>query len=184
MNKNIDSVVSGMDTQFKYMLLDRMKQDCRYFLGNGDGNVKNLWAGDIELQIKYMKCIYNSLVEKPEWISLDDISIFEKAMLYTSSPKTSVIIEYRPCDTNSSYLEDVINVIAIVPSDEEYISKEITRLFVKYVCESGYGEDVLEDVERDITQHIKRTGNTYVLDFDDEQEEEGYYYTLIVKEVK
>lgn len=65
-----------------YMLLDRLKTDCEYFLGNGNGNEKQLWAKDIDEQIAKMKELYNSFAdnEKPEWITMDDINNYEKEM--------------------------------------------------------------------------------------------------------
>ncbi len=67
------------DEKFRYMLLDRMKMDCLYFLGNGNRCKKYLWAGDEAEQIKYMKAIYNSLDDdkKPEWLSMEEITEFE-----------------------------------------------------------------------------------------------------------
>lgn len=68
--------------EFNYMLLDRLKQDCEYFLGNGNGNVDTLWAKDIDEQIAKMKELYNSFTddEKPEWITIEDINNYEKKM--------------------------------------------------------------------------------------------------------
>lgn len=68
--------------EFNYMLLDRLKTDCEYFLGNGNGSVKHLWAGDIDEQIDKMKELYNSFTddEKPEWITIEDINNYEKKM--------------------------------------------------------------------------------------------------------
>ena len=66
-----------------YMLLSRLQMDNKYFLGCGNRQVKHVWAGSVEEQIKEMKKLYNSLPEnaKPEWLSMDDINEFEKNML-------------------------------------------------------------------------------------------------------
>ncbi len=66
-----------------YMLLSRLQADNKYFLGYGNRQVKHLWAGSVEDQIKEMKELYNSLPEneKPEWLSMNDINEFEKNML-------------------------------------------------------------------------------------------------------
>lgn len=72
------------DDTFRYMMLDRLKTDCNYFLGNGNRNEKHLWAGDVDKQIKLMKDLYNSFEEKPEWISMEDIENFEKQMKETN----------------------------------------------------------------------------------------------------
>lgn len=66
--------------EFNYMLLDRLKTDCEYFLGNGNRNEKHLWAGSVDAQIKEMKKIWNSLKEKPEWLTMEDINNYEKLM--------------------------------------------------------------------------------------------------------
>lgn len=83
---------NNTDLEYKYMLLDRLKQDCEYFLGNGNGNVEHsLWAKDIDEQIEKMKEIYNSFSEeeKPDWITLEDINNYEKRMKeYNKDVKT------------------------------------------------------------------------------------------------
>lgn len=71
------------DASFRYMLLDRMGQDCRYYLGNGGRCEKYLWAGSVSEQIEYMKAIYNSFPEgeKPEWMDMEEILDYEQRML-------------------------------------------------------------------------------------------------------
>lgn len=73
---------NNTNLEYNYMLLDRLKQDCEYFLGNGNGNADTLWAKDIDEQIAKMKELYNSFAdnEKPEWITMDDINNYEKEM--------------------------------------------------------------------------------------------------------
>lgn len=83
LKESIDtSEYTHKDSKFKYMLLDRLKQDCEYFLGNGNGAEKHLWAGNIDDQIKLMKDLYNSFSDnqKPEWISMEDIEKYEEEM--------------------------------------------------------------------------------------------------------
>lgn len=89
-NKKVEN---NTNLEYKYMLLDRLKQDCEYFLGNGNGNVDTLWAKDIDEQIAKMKELYNSFTddEKPEWITIDDINNYEKKMKeYNKEKKTEV----------------------------------------------------------------------------------------------
>ena len=71
---------NNTDSEYQYMLLDRLKMDCEYFLGNGNRNEKHLWAGSVDAQIKEMKKIWNSLNEKPEWLTMEDINNYEKLM--------------------------------------------------------------------------------------------------------
>lgn len=87
--KKEESKKLNEDKEFDYQLLDRLKQDCKYFLGNGNGYEKHLWAGSIEDQISKMKEIYNSLKEKPEWLSMEDIDNYEKEMLAKRKEKES-----------------------------------------------------------------------------------------------
>lgn len=63
-----------------YMLLSRLQMDCEYFLGNGSRNTKYLWAGSVKDQISEMKSIFNSLTEKPEWLSMEGILRYEAEM--------------------------------------------------------------------------------------------------------
>lgn len=70
-----------MSNEFKYMMLNRLKLDCEYFLGCGNGIVKYLWAGDVKEQIDEMKKIWNELNDKPEWLSMDDILNYENKMI-------------------------------------------------------------------------------------------------------
>ena len=71
---------NNTDLEYRYMLLDRLRSDCEYFLGNGNRNEKHLWAGSVDAQINEMKKIWNSLKEKPEWITIEDINNYEKKM--------------------------------------------------------------------------------------------------------
>ena len=65
-----------------YELLDRLQQDCKYFLGNGNHCLKYLFRHDINEYIAYMKKIYKSFsfFRKPIWISIRKINKFEKLM--------------------------------------------------------------------------------------------------------
>lgn len=63
-----------------YMLLSRLQMDCEYFI-NTSKSFKHLWAGNPAAQIKKMKEVYNNLIEKPEWLSYDEILNYEKAMI-------------------------------------------------------------------------------------------------------
>lgn len=89
---------NNTNSEYKYMLLDRLKQDCEYFLGNGNGSVKHLWAGDIDEQIAKMKELYNSFTDeqKPEWITMEDIDNYEKEMKeYNKEKKTEGTAQKR-----------------------------------------------------------------------------------------
>lgn len=81
------------DNKFNYMMLDRLRTDCEYFLGNGNGYEKHLWAGNVEDQIAEMRKIYDKLPEKPQWLSLEDIDKYEKDMLAKRDSKDESVNE-------------------------------------------------------------------------------------------
>ncbi len=78
---NVIATRSPIDP-YKYMLLDRMKQDCKYFLGNGNRNEKYLWSSSVQEHIANMKALWNSFPtdQKPEWCTYEDIEKFGREM--------------------------------------------------------------------------------------------------------
>lgn len=71
------------DEVFRYKLLSRLQMDCEYYLGYGNRAGDRLWAGNEQDHIETMKNLYLSFPDekKPQWITLDDISEYERAML-------------------------------------------------------------------------------------------------------
>lgn len=70
------------EPRFRYMMLDRLKQDCNYYLGNGGRNPNSLWAADEKAQIENMKALWNTFPKEdtPEWLTWEDILEFERKM--------------------------------------------------------------------------------------------------------
>ena len=93
--KNLKIVILGRENEptkeekFRYMMLSRLKQDCEYYLGNGNRSIKYLWAGSEKDQIQEMKDRYNtfSVDKKPEWLTWDDILRYESLMCNVSEQK-------------------------------------------------------------------------------------------------
>ena len=85
--EDLDESLNEADDKFNYMMLDRLRTDCEYFLGYGNGYEPHLWAGNVEDQIAEMRKIYDKLPEKPEWLSLEDIDKYEKDMLAKRASK-------------------------------------------------------------------------------------------------
>lgn len=83
----------GHDKSFRYMLLDRMRSDCEYYLGNGNRCGKHLWAGNEKEQIACMKALWNSFPagEKPEWLPYEKITEYEKKMVPAKPPLSQQI---------------------------------------------------------------------------------------------
>lgn len=74
--------ILSSDESYPYMLLDRMRSDCEYFLGNGNRHPKHLWATEgAEAHIQYMKYIWEYLPEKPEWLTMEEIEKFAELMI-------------------------------------------------------------------------------------------------------
>lgn len=73
----------GQDGQHHYMLLSRLLEDCRFFLGHGNAYEGHLWAGSVESQVEKMREIYDSFADeaKPEWTSRAEIDGLEVKML-------------------------------------------------------------------------------------------------------
>ena len=69
------------ENRFNYMMLDRLKSDCEYYLVNGGRNAKrSLWAQDEQKQIDKMREIYDSLKIKPEWLTKEQINEYAARM--------------------------------------------------------------------------------------------------------
>ena len=75
-----ENLKESHNQEYLYMLLDRLRQDCDYYLGNGGKNPQALWAGDEASQISKMKEIWNQLEEKPEWLTMEQIEDYAKQM--------------------------------------------------------------------------------------------------------
>lgn len=48
--------ILSKDLKFRYMLLDRMRMDCDYYLGNGRLYGNHLWAKDDESNLAGVSC--------------------------------------------------------------------------------------------------------------------------------
>lgn len=77
-----DAQSATNDHSYEYMLLDRLRSDCEYFLGAGETAENNhLWAGNPEAQIEKMQELYDMLPEKPEWLTQEDINQYAQQMI-------------------------------------------------------------------------------------------------------
>lgn len=70
------------EARFRYMMLDRMRQDCEYYLNYGNRNPKSLWALNEQDQIDNMKALWNTFPEEdtPEWLTWEEILEYERKM--------------------------------------------------------------------------------------------------------
>lgn len=65
---NVATDLVGSDAEFRYRLLSRCIQDCKYFLGCGSRFSKYLWGCCVENHIQAMRILWDSFSddEKPE----------------------------------------------------------------------------------------------------------------------
>lgn len=142
LDDQLEKIEESFDPEYNYQLLDRLKSDCEYFLGNGNRAEKNLWAGNVKDQIAKMKEIYNTLEEKPEWLTIEDIEAYEAKMNLTESTDKNISDEEIETALNT-YLEktnglftddsiyDVVGVLCS-ESDIDKMPKElIDRVIAK-----------------------------------------------------
>ena len=68
--------------RFNYMMLDRLRSDCDYYLGYGNRNKSRLCGGSVSEHIEKMKELHNSFPEGqgPEWLTYEGILEYEKQM--------------------------------------------------------------------------------------------------------
>ena len=66
--------------RFEYMMLDRLRSDCDYYLGYGERHANGLWAHDERQHIKEMRRLYNLLPFKPQWCTVEKIGQYAKEM--------------------------------------------------------------------------------------------------------
>ena len=78
-NKQLNIQIMA-DYRFNYMMLDRLKSDCEYYLGYGGRNAKSLWAHDEQKQVDKMREIYDSLKIKPKWLTIEQINEYAARM--------------------------------------------------------------------------------------------------------
>ena len=153
------------DNKFDYMMLSRLEQDCKYFLGYGNGYEKHLWAGNVEDQIAEMRKIYNKLPEKPQWLSLEDIDKYEKDMLAKRDSKDESLNE----------------------AEGIYSPKLILQAYKKeqeWLKENNYEIGETPDIQLFIIENNEIVGCTYVprKDVYTYQPEENEYYLDMVRD--
>ena len=67
---------------YKYMLLDRLRTDCGYYLDGGNRNCKYLWGGSVAAHLDAMRTLYNSFPkdDRPEWLTAKQIDEYAAQM--------------------------------------------------------------------------------------------------------
>lgn len=124
-----ERITEANQDEYNYMLLDRLKQDCEYYLGNGNRNAKYLWAGNEDGQIAEMRKIYNQLKEKPEWLTIDDINNYAKEMGVVELPSTTDGTAAKTIEDTLDRNRNRINEEISTP--DEYILNEVKKALIE-----------------------------------------------------
>lgn len=123
------------EPEFRYMMLSRMKQDCDYYLGNGNRSTNHLWAGNEVDQIANMKAIWDTFEpdDKPEWLTLDELIDYSRKMgvvieddpewvMYFRKNRDDDVVQYTRKGANSMRpLLDILNA-------EKRLSEELDAI--------------------------------------------------------
>lgn len=130
------------DPKLLYQMLSRLESDCKYFLGNGNGAEKHLWALTVDNQISAMKEIYNKLEEKPEWLSLEQINNYEKQMKDKLSEKGINTNERNNKDSTEQIFTKIYTDL------KEEMLKQDNTVFVKEyeIPSKNYSKDMNFDL--------------------------------------
>ena len=122
-----------------YMMLSRLKSDCDYYLGNGNRNPRNLWAGDEAKQIAKMREYYDKVPEKPEWLTKEDIDDYEDKMINGSedSPENhienpTVIEDKNSLKEDNEEAEDITYILDDYNGEVDFVTKEELGLDYSY----------------------------------------------------
>lgn len=115
--------------EFRYMLLDRLRQECNYYFRNGFQNPDNLWGKDERTQIRVMKDIWERFSEedKPVFISWDDILDYERRMC----PKEKLDPRYL-----EPYIDRIYSVVCLEARDTDALYGDYIQ---QLVGTSGFG---------------------------------------------
>lgn len=77
--------------EYDYQMLSRLKSDCDYFLGCGNGCEDSLYYKNIESQCEAMTKLLESFddKQKPSWITIEQVEKYRKIMIEASNRKRS-----------------------------------------------------------------------------------------------
>ena len=128
-SQNTEEILSE-EEEYRYQLLGRLQQDCKYYLGHGNRQAKYLWTKNEAKQISYMKNLYLNLPQKPEWISMEEIEEYKKQMLYASPTSSTTMKASRLIAMLQSYVDK--------KGDCEVIVRDIVKGENLDICSVGW----------------------------------------------
>ncbi len=156
------------DDSFRYMMLDRMRTDMDYFLDNENSLESSLWAKNFQDQKQIMTALWESLPEKPEWLTREQLDGYAAEMNDNKHARLDDVllranelgIEYHPVGLKGDITIDAFNIDLDEqeePKTFQYatIEKDNIILFESLYDVFEYDKGVyLEDIPEDAQQEI------------------------------
>ena len=123
---------------FEYQLLSRLQSDCDYFLGNGAGHEKHLWAGNVEEQIAKMQELWDGFPDdkKPEWLSKEDIDGYAEKMLAVKNGEIEIPSPYTVPTKEKSTSEKVKKEKSFAEQVDASLNGELPFYTALKVCDT------------------------------------------------
>ena len=111
---------------YKYMLLDRLRADCEYYLGNGNRNAAALWGHSVQSHLESMRVLYESFPEdaRPEWLTADDLEYY--ALQMGGVTLDAITLQARPA------VLELMRTIKALPEDKQ---AEAVKMALEYLEE-------------------------------------------------
>lgn len=143
-NENQEQVNNKNTYEFEYRLLQRLKQDCDYFLGAGNRYEGHLWAGNVQDQIKKMRELYDIVPEKPEWLLKQDIDHYAENML-TMAERNNFVITNNELGQGSAKEKfhnniEAIKVLKNCEEENRIATPEEREILSRYVGWGGLAD--------------------------------------------
>ena len=114
---------------------------------------KHLWAHSVEAQIAEMRKIYNSLEEKPEWLTKEDIDSYETRMTEASTKTVVAFPRNNPGTINLEELRNKFKEKEITAS-ADYIAGTLHINCLTYNDARGVQEILNETSPNFSTKHL------------------------------
>ena len=194
----MESIISNLKEsddhdKSNYMMLSRLKSDCDYYLGNGNRNPRNLWAGDEAKQIAKMRELYDKVSEEPEWLTKEDIDDYEDKMINGSedSPENHIenptVIEDKDKINESSLEDSRNNVIKELSSIIEEAGLTYEEVFEDIYTRAGENSElidiILSNMLEDYKEYLGESINNVVKELSSIIEKAGLTYEEIFEDI-
>lgn len=88
------SLLQEMD-KYHYMRLDKLRQDCQYYLTYGQRNAKHLEGMNLDTHIENMWAEWRACRIEPEWCTAIDIELFRRAMSSETNGVTFIMQDFK-----------------------------------------------------------------------------------------